>query len=563
MNIVIIGGVATGCKVAARMRRLTQDSEITIVEKGDVVSYASCGMPYFVGGDIADYKRLMDTAKGKIRDASYFMSMNAVKVLNCSMADQIDRKGKTVSIIHTVSGKKTTLPYDYLVLATGGSPVELPIEGKDLNHVFRMSHPKDALALKTFIQMQQPKRAVIIGGGLIGVEMIEALAKQGLRVTILEVLPRILPGLIDEEMSAYLMKYLQSKGVDVRSKSRVTRIEGDDSGNVRKVIMDGTEISTDLVLIAAGVRANSTLARNAGLKIGEHGDVWVNEYLQTSDASIYAGGDCVCNTHILTGKQVYAPMGSTANKHGRIIANNIMGYGEKFVGILGTAVIKIFGYNVGKVGLTEEQAKEAKFDVMSSLVPSTDLPHYYPTSRNLLIKMIADRKSKVILGVQAVGEGEAVKRIDVAAAMISSKATIDDVANLDLGYAPPFSTALDIIAHAANILRNQAAGLVKFISPGQVHEMMGQGEDLLFLDVRPPDDFRERRIYYPNVRLVPFGKLRDHAQDLPKDKRIIIICRSGHRAYEAQRILERFDFPQVMVLSGGLDAWPYDIVSGD
>jgi NADPH-dependent 2,4-dienoyl-CoA reductase/sulfur reductase-like enzyme/rhodanese-related sulfurtransferase len=558
MKAIIVGGVAVGPKTAARLRRLNPEAEITIVEKGKVLSYAGCGMPYYVSGEVVESKNLMDTPAGVIRNSLFFLNVKGITVLDRTLAEKIDRRAKTVSMVHLETGERKSLPYDKLVLATGGSPIELPIQGKELNHVFRMWQPEDALSMREFIHGKKPKKAVIIGAGLIGIEMTEALAKQGLQVAVLEMLPSILPGLLDEEAAAYLTRYLRVKGVDVRCGTRVTRIEGDDQGNVQKVITEKGEIPGDMVLIAVGVRPNSKLAKEAGLEIGDLGDIKVNEYLQTSDPDIYAGGDCVRNIHLLTGNPVFAPMGSTANKHGRVIANNIMGCGEKFKGILGISVVKVFDYNVGKSGLTESQAREAGFEVVITLVPSSDIPHYYPTKKPLLLKLIADRKTRKLLGIQGVGPGEVVKRIDVLATAMSLGATIDDLPSFDLGYAPPYSTAIDIAAHAANVLRNKIDGIAPFLTPGEVKEMADRGEDFLWLDVRSPEEYKQTRIEDPRVKLVPLGTLRRRTQEIPKYKKIVTLCKAGLRAYEAQTILEGAGFKDVRIMDGGLEGWPYE-----
>jgi NADPH-dependent 2,4-dienoyl-CoA reductase/sulfur reductase-like enzyme/rhodanese-related sulfurtransferase len=559
MKVVIIGGVAVGPKTAARLRRLNPEAEITIVEKGKVLSYAGCGMPYYVSGEVADSKNLMDTPFGVIRDSLFFLNVKGIGVLDRTLAEKIDRKKKTVSTVHLETGESKTLPYDKLVLATGGSPIELPIPGRELNHVFRMWQPEDALSMREFIRERKPQQAVIIGGGLIGIEMTEALDKQGLQVTVLEMLPSVLPGLLGEETAAYLTRYLRVKGVDVRCGTRVTRIEGDDQGNVQKVITEKGEVPADMVLTAVGVRPNSKLAKEAGLETGDMGDIKVNEYLQTSDPDIYAGGDCVRNNHLLTGKPVFAPMGSTANKHGRLIANNIMGYGEKFKGILGTAVVKVFDYSVGKSGLTESQAREAGYEPVTTLIPSSDMPHYYPTKKPVFLKVIADRKTRRLLGIQGVGPGEVVKRIDVLAMAMTLGATIDDLPAVDLGYAPPYSTAIDIAAHAANILRNKIDGIAPFLTPKEVKEMAERGEDFLWLDVRTPEEYKEKRIGDPRIKLVPLGILRRHIQELPREKRVVTLCKAGLRAYEAQTILGGSGFKDVQVMDGGVEAWPYEV----
>lgn len=562
MKVLVIGGVATGPKAAARLRRLNPKAEITIIEKGKILSYAGCGMPYYVSGDVDDCRSLSATAAGVLRDSVFFHNVKNVNVLDRTLAQSIDRKNKTVEIVNVETGQSDTLPYDKLVLATGGEPITLPIKGVGLNNVFRLWQPEDAIAMRELVTAGNPKTAVIIGGGMIGVEMTEALTRLGLHVTVVEMMPHLLPGLFDEEVAAYLTRYIRSQGVDILTGCRVTEILGDDEGNVTRVITSGAEIPSDIVLIAIGVRPNTKLAREAGLEIGKTGGIAVNEYLQTSDPDIYAGGDCVENVHLLTAQKVFVPLGSTANKHGRIIANNIMEYKEKFKSVLGTGVVKVFDYNVGKTGLTEFQAREAGFDVVTTLCPATDNAHYYPTHKPVLLKLIADRKTEKILGLQAVGFGEAVKRVDVIATALTFGATIDDLPALDLGYAPPYSTAVDISAHAANILRNKIEGIAKALTPMQVKGKIDRGEDFIWLDVRTPAEYKKERIEDPRIKLIPLGMLRQRLNELPRDKEIITFCKLSLRGYEAQTILDGEGYKDVKFMDGGLEAWPCG-VAGD
>jgi NADPH-dependent 2,4-dienoyl-CoA reductase/sulfur reductase-like enzyme/rhodanese-related sulfurtransferase len=562
IKVVIIGGVATGPKTAARLRRLNPEAEITIIERGKILSYAGCGLPYYVSGDVAEYRSLNSTPAGIPRDSVFFRNVKNIKVLDRTLARSIDRIKKTVDIVHVETGESDTLSYDELVLATGGQPVNLPIEGTDLNNVFRLWQPEDALAMSEVIASKGAKTGVIIGGGLIGVEMTEALTKRGVDVTVVEMMDHILPGLLDEEVAAYLARYVRSQGVDILTGIRVKQIVGNDHGDVVKVITSEGEIPSDLVLIAVGVRSNSKLAQEVGLKIGKTGGIVVNEYLQTSDPDIFAGGDCVENIHLMTGENVYVPLGSTANKHGRVIANNIMGYQEKFDGILGTAVVKVFNYNVAKTGLTERHAREAGFDVVTALSAAPDSAHYYPTHKPLLLKLIADRKTKKILGLQAAGLGETVKRLDVVSTAMTFGATVDDLPALDLGYAPPYSTAVDIAAHVANILRNKIDGIAKALTPMEVKAKVEKGEDFIWLDVRSPEEQREKRIEDPRVKLIPLGMLRQRLHDLPRDKEIITFCKISLRGYEAQTILDGEGYKDVKFMDGGIDAWPYDVVFG-
>ncbi len=561
MKVVIIGGVAVGPKTAARLRRLNPEAEITMIDTGKILSYAGCGIPYFLGGDFEEASRLYETPAGVLRDSSFFWNIKGVKVMDRTRAEAIDRRQKTVRTVNLETGEPQTIPYDRLVLATGGRPVALPINGMDLNQVYRIYLPEDAIALRDAVFDRDVKNAVIIGGGLIGMEMAEAFTKQGVHVSIVEALPQVLPGVLDGEMAAYLLRYLRELRIDVHLNTRVNRIVGDAQRNPVKAETSGPEIPADLVVAAVGVHPNSELARGAGLKLGPIGDIKVNEFLQTSDPEIYAGGDCVCNIHRVSGRPVYAPMGSTANKHGRIIANNIMGAGESFKGVLGTSVVKVVRYNVGKTGLTEAQAREAGFDVVTALVPSNDVPHYYPTSKALLLKLIADRKTRRILGLQGVGPGEVAKRIDIVATAVNFGATIDDLAGIDLGYAPPYSTAIDIAAQAANILRNKIDGTAVAETPAEVKSRVEKGEPFVWLDVRSPQEYARKRIEDPRVKLISLGELRRKAGDLPRDKKIVTLCKAGLRAYEAQTILKGAGFRDVHFMDGGVEAWPYEIFS--
>ncbi len=562
MKVIIIGGVAAGPKTAARLRRLDPEAEITIIERGKILSYAGCGMPYYVSGDIPDYGSLNSTPAGVPRDSLFFRNVKNISVLDRTLARSIDLEKKTVDVVHVETGEARTLSYDKLVLATGGQPMNLPIEGVGLNGVFRLYQPEDALAMTEVITAKGAKTAVIIGAGLIGVEMTEALTRRGVEVTVVEMMPHVLPGLLDEEVAAYLARYMRSQGVDILTGSRVNKIVGNDQGIVTKVVISDAEIPADMVLIAVGVRPNSKLAQEAGLKIGKTGGIVVNGYLQTSDPDVYAGGDCVENNHLITGENVFVPLGSTANKHGRVIANNIMGHREKFDGILGTAAVKVFNYNVAKTGLTERQAREAGLDVVTALTAAPDSAHYYPTHKPLLLKLIADRKTKKLLGLQAVGPGETVKRVDVVATALTFGATVDDLAGLDLGYAPPYSTAVDTAAHAANILRNKMDGIARGVTPMEVRAKIERGDDFIFLDVRSAAEHREKRIEDPRVKVIPLGMLRQRLDELPKEKEIITFCKISLRGYEAQKILDGAGFKDVKFMDGGIDAWPYEVVFG-
>jgi NADPH-dependent 2,4-dienoyl-CoA reductase/sulfur reductase-like enzyme/rhodanese-related sulfurtransferase len=557
-KILIIGGVATGPKAAARARRLDPDAEITIVERGELLSYAGCGLPYYIEGKVENMKELLFSPIGMPGDRAFSRQAKNVKVLNRTLATAINRQEKTVEVVDLATGQKMNLPYDKLVLATGGLPVEPPIEGLNLNNVFRLNHPDHAVAIRDAATSGKIKKAVLIGGGLIGMEVTEALATIGIEVAIVEMLPHVLPLMLDQEVAAFLTKHIEDNGVEVRTGEKVLKIVEDDLGNATGVVTDKGEVEAQMVLVAIGVRPNVQLAKDAGLELGSTGAIAVNEYLQTSDPDIYAGGDCVETPHLVTGKKAFCPMGSTANKQGRVIGDNVTGSQTTYPGTTGTAVAKVFDYSVGKTGLNEREARENGYQVVTSLVPGPDRAHYYPESKKILLKMVAEAKTGRLLGLQAVGPGDAVKRIDVFASALFFKATVEDLRNVDLAYAPPYSSAIDLVAVAANIISNKINGLAKGISPVEVKEKLDRGDDFLWLDVRSPDEFKAMRIEDERVKLIPLDRLHESLDSLPRDKEIIAFCEAGQRGYEAQRILHWGGFKDVKFMDGSIVAWPFD-----
>jgi len=558
-RVIVIGGVATGPKAAARLRRLDATANITVIERGDLVSYAGCGTPYYVKGDIAEFGELIETPVGTPRDAAFFRQVKDIHVLTRTLVQTVDREKKMVSVINLDTGEQQELPYDKLVLATGGTPFLPPVPGIDLKHVFTLRSPHDASAIRDAIDSGRAKRAVIVGAGLIGLEMCEALSARGLAVTVVEMFPHMLPGLLDMETAAFLGRHAKAQGIMGVMGERVVGLEGDYQGNVVRVVTDKQSIETDMVVIAVGVRPNDQLARDAGLEVHEKGGIIVNEYMQTSDPDIYAGGDCVLCKHRVSDQMVYVPLGSTANKHGRVIGTNIAGGKETFPGILGTAVAKHCEFNIGCTGLTEKKARELGYNVVTTLSPAPDHAHYYPGAKVIFVKLIVDADTRKVLGVQVVGPGDVAKRVDVIATALGFGATVDDLATLDLGYAPPYSGALDNVIHAANITRNKLDGIAKTISPVEVKAKIDAGDEFVLLDVRGPAEYEAMRIEDPRVKLIPLGKLRASLDQLPKDKEIIAFCKISLRGYEAQCILEGAGFQNVRFMDGGVVGWPYEI----
>jgi NADPH-dependent 2,4-dienoyl-CoA reductase/sulfur reductase-like enzyme/rhodanese-related sulfurtransferase len=551
-KIVVIGGTACGPKAAARARRCDQQARITLVEQGENLSVATCGLPYYVSGVIDSRQELLT------RGADFFKRVMNIDVLTRTRAVAIDRKNRRVEVLNLETDQTSAIEYDKLVLATGSLPAAPELKGRNLSGVFTLSKIEEAQAIRELVSSRRIKRAVIIGAGLIGLEMAESLTAQGLEVSLVEALDWVLPTLLDFEVAAYLEKHLRGKGVKLFLGQKIVGFEGDGKGQLKKVITEKTELEAGLALLAIGVRPNSGLARDAGLKIGATGGIAVNPRLQTSDPDIYAGGDCVENTSLVTGQKMLAPLGSTANKHGRVIGTNISGGDESFPGVAGASIAKVFDFNVGRVGLSQRQAEKAGYDVVTSLVPGYEHATYYPRGREILVKLVADTRGK-LLGGQVAGPGDTDKRIDVLATALTFGATVDDLANIDLAYAPPYNSALDPLHNAANVIRNKRSGHARAMTPMEVERKLKSGDDFILLDVRSPGEWHTNRIEAPQTKLIPLRELRKKLDELPRDAEIVTYCHTSVRAYQAQRILDGAGFKDVKFMDGSIASWPYEI----
>jgi NADPH-dependent 2,4-dienoyl-CoA reductase/sulfur reductase-like enzyme/rhodanese-related sulfurtransferase/anti-sigma regulatory factor (Ser/Thr protein kinase) len=553
MKVVIIGGVAAGPKVAAKIMRLDPDADVTIVEKGRLLSYAGCGLPFYISGTVKDQSELMSSPAGVVRDPIFFQQVKNVHLMNQTEAIEIDRKKKQVRVKHLLDGTELLLDYDKLVLATGSEPVMPDIEGIKLGNIFTLHGVTDAEGIKAALDRGKAHDVVIVGGGLIGIEMTEALVKKGCRVTIVECLPQIFR-LLDTELAMLVENQLESHGIRVLTDTHVTKFQGKDT--VESVVTSRGIYPADLVIIAAGHRPNVALAKQAGLQIGTIGGLKVNPKMQTSDPDIYAAGDCVENIDMITQKPCYVPLGSTANKQGRVAAINICGGSDTFAPILGTVACKVFDYNVAVTGLTEHTAGKAGFDVITVLVPAPDREHFVPGAQLVMLKLVVDRKTRRLLGAQAIGAGNGDKRIDVAATAIAAKMTVEQIANLDLCYAPPYSPVIDNIITAANVARNKLDGLMDGVSSKEVWQMMQEKKDFVLLDVRTPSEYQRERLN--GATFIPLASLRSRYVELDRNKPIVAFCNYSLRGYEAAIILKHEDFKDVKVLDGGLEMWPYE-----
>jgi len=562
-RIVVIGGVACGPKSAARAKRLDPGCEIILLEKGGEISYGACGLPFYLEGEVKEIKELINTPVGVPRDVNFFRAVKGVEARVNTEAVEIDRNRKVVKIRDLVEGKEEDLPYDNLVIATGSRPVRPPLPGIDLDGIHCLKTLGDGQAIKKAIEGSKRKKAVIVGAGLIGLECVESLLKAGFETHVIEKLPFVLPALLDEEMAVPLMKHLQAKGVFLHCNDGVARFEDDGQGRVSRVVTEKNAIEADLVILAIGFRPNIELAQKAGLEIGKYG-IKVDSHLRTSDPSIYAGGDCIESRNIVTGMPCYAPMGSTANKHGRIIGNNLSGWNSTFSGVCGTGVCRILGFNVARTGLTERDAVNLGYDVLTTLSPGPDRPHYMKGCGLIHLKLIAEAYSGRLLGVQILGHGEMLSRVDTIAALLAKAGTIDDLSEIDMAYAPPFSPAMDNVIVAANIIQNKRDSVARAYSPAEVKAKLDAGEDFILLDVRTPKELEVLSLPYDNVVHIPLGKVRERAGELPMDKEIVCLCKLSLRGYEAARMLigQGFEEDNIKFLDGGIVAWPYEKIVG-
>lgn len=552
LRVVVVGGVAAGPKIASKVIRMCPEAEVTIVEKGTLLSYAGCGLPYYVSGAVKEQKELMSTPVGTVRDPVFFQHVKNVKVLNETEAMEIDRAGKRLRVRDLVRGSESWLAYDKLALATGAKAVVPPIPGTDLANVFTLQGVHDAEGIRALLAQDKARDVVIVGGGLIGVEITEALVQRGCRVTMVEMLPQILR-ILDPEMVRLVEQHMESHGVKVLTGTKVEALEGHRA--VKSVMTSAGRITADMVVLAIGVRPNVALAKAAGLEIGRTGAIKVDDHMQTTDPDIFAAGDCVECLDIVANEPCFVPLGSTANKQGRVAAVNICGGQDRFPGVLGSTVCKVFDYCVARTGLSESAARTQGYDSVVAIAPAPDKAHFMPGAKLLILKLIADRKSRKLLGAQAIGPGAGDKRVDVAAMALTAGMTVDDIANADLCYAPPYAPAMDNIITAANVLRNKMDGYMVGVSVQEVYDMQQQKRDFVFLDVRSPQEYEQVRL--PGSMLIPLGSLRGRLGELPKEKEVVTFCKISLRGYEAALILKAAGFNNVRVMDGGVAMWPF------
>lgn len=558
-KLVIIGGSAAGAKAAAKARRLDQKAEITLIQREPNLSMASCGYPYYVGGVFDDRNMLLTTPTGVVRDPAFFLKTKNIKALIETEAVAIDPKKKSVTCTDLKTGQQSMIDYDKLILCTGAGAALPPVPGIGLDGVTTLLSMADTDYLRKVRDEKKVTKAVIMGGGLIGVEACEALKESGISVTLVEMADDILT-FLDPQLAKLTANHIKSKGVEVITGIGVTAFLGEAGKLVGVKLQDDSIIYCGTAVVATGVRPNVKLAGEAGLGIGKLGGILVDEYMATSDPDIYAAGDCVEIKHLITGKNVLAPMGDLANLQGRVAGENaICGNSVAFPGTIHTSICKVFDFAAGSTGLTEKSARQNAIDNIETVINvSPDKPGFMG-AKILISKILVDKDSKRILGYQCVGNGDVSRQMATAAMAIQGEMTLDRLVCADLPYAPPFSPAIDHFIASAHIVGNKLKGRLKTISAEEVYQKIKSGERPFFIDGRGPDEYEVLRLGI-GEKYIPLGVLRGRLDELPaaKDAEIICFCKVSLRGYETALILEENGWTNVKVMEGGIIAWPYD-----
>lgn len=544
MKYIVIGGVAGGATVAARLRRMDEQAEIILLERGAYVSYANCGLPYYIGGEISERDHLfVQTVKG-------FQDRFAIDIRVRQEAVEILREQKAVRIKNLETGVEYTESYDKLVLSPGAAPIRPNLEGINLPNIFTLRNVPDTDAIKNYITANRPRRAVVVGGGFIGLEMAENLHRQGLEVHVVEMGRQVMAP-IDYSMASIVHHHMVEQGIHLHLERGVTRFASSASGALEVVLSDEQKIETDMVILSIGVRPETTLAKDSGLAIGAMGGISVNEYMQTSDPDIYALGDAVEVVHGVTGKPALIPLAGPANKQGRIVADNIV-YGNVSVysGTIGTSIAQVFDLTVAAAGANSKLLDREKIPYLSSFTHSQSHAGYYPGAVSMSVKILFSPENGRLLGAQIVGFDGVDKRIEMLAQVIQNQGTVADLMELEHAYAPPYSSAKDPVNMAGFVADNILKKRVETILWSDVASLPA---DAVKIDVRTPAEYELGTI--PGFVNIPVDELRVRLAELPKDRLIVVTCAIGLRGYLAYRILKQHGFTNVKNLSGGYKTW--------
>lgn len=535
-RIIIIGGVAAGATAAAKVRRLSPEARIIMLEAGPDISFANCGLPYYIGGDIKSRSKLI------LQSPESFNEQYNVEVHTHTMVTAIDRNHKKITAMDVRNGDTQDYEYDKLILAQGGRPVKPEIPGADAEHVFSLWTLEDMDNIHRFIEEEEPETAIVIGGGFIGLEMVEALVKRGMKVHVVEMMPHVM-GIMDPEIAGFIQQEMLSYGVKIHSNKGVTAIH---TNSVK--LNDGTVLKSDMVIMSIGVRPTLQLAKDAGLEIGEVGGLLVNEYLQTSDEHIYAAGDMVEIQHRVSGKKVRIPLAGPANRQGRIAAENALGGKHPYKGATGTSIVRVFEAVAGITGLSLKQARAAGLPADAVVVHKEHHTSYYPGAENVTVMLVYNTETGAILGGQTAGYKGADRRLDVIATAMAGGLTIHDLADVDFAYSPPLGTANDAINMAAYTAENRKSGYSPSVTVAELDELIKQINPVV-IDVRDMFAFDKSNIQ--GSYNIPLEALPEQLHAIPKELNIIVYDETGKKGHQALRMLKGAGIDKVWNISGG------------
>jgi NADPH-dependent 2,4-dienoyl-CoA reductase/sulfur reductase-like enzyme/rhodanese-related sulfurtransferase len=546
MKVVIVGGVAGGASVATRLRRMDEHAEIVLLERGPYISFANCGLPYYIGGVIPDRDSLLVQTPEAMRDVF------AIDARTHHCVTKINREAKAITVENVLTGQTHTETYDKLVLSPGAAPFVPPIPGHDLPNVFVLRTVPDMDMIKAYIDKQRPKQAVIVGGGFIGVELAENLHLHKIQVTLVEMMNQILAPL-DYEMAAMVHQHLQFTGIRLALGDGLKAIERENK-RLSVVLQSGRRADADMVILAIGVRPENVIAKEAGLDLGIRGTIATNEYLQTSDPDIYAIGDVAQVIHLVTQRPAHVALAGPASKQGRLVADHIIGRPVRYKGAQGTSIVKVIDLAVASTGLNERQLEQAGIAYQSATIHIANHAGYYPGASPMAFKLLFDPQEGQILGAQIVGKEGVDKRIDVIATAMRAGMTVFDLEESELAYAPPYGSARDPVNIIGFVASNMLRGDSKMLYWDEI-ETLDHSTDFL-LDVRNPEEVAAGAI--DGAVNIPLPQLRDRLDEIPRDRRIVVYCQAGQRAYFAYRILVQNGY-EATNLSGGYKTYSHAI----
>jgi NADPH-dependent 2,4-dienoyl-CoA reductase/sulfur reductase-like enzyme/rhodanese-related sulfurtransferase len=544
-KIVVIGGVAAGASAAVKARRTDEAADIIMFERGSYVSWANCGLPYYVGGEIKSRENLV-----LVSEALFDRRFN-IAVKSGHEVTSIDRANKKIGGIKLDTGESFEESYDKLVLAPGGRPVRPPIPGIDLSGIFTVTTIPEADKIKQYIDNNGVKKAVVIGAGFIGLETLEALTSKGLEVSLVEGTEHVLP-IFDIEMVTGIHQYMRSKGINLYLAEKVVGFGGE--GTVQYLeLSSGKRLETNMVILSIGVAPETKLAKEAGLAIGVTGGIAVSDTMQTSDPDIYAAGDAVETLHWVTGKKVRLALAGPANKQGRVAGANAVGGNMTYKGAAGSSIVRVGDMVAGKTGLAEKEAISEGIPYFVSYNHPANHAGYYPGGAGMTMKLVVEKQTGRLLGAQVIGKNGVDKRIDVFASAIYAKHSVRDLEDLDLCYAPPFASAKDPVILAGYVAANILRGEINSITPRELDEVLTRGKQIQVVDVRTPEEFKQGHI--PGAINVPLDELRQKYTELDQGKETVVNCGVGYRSYLAYKILQAKGFKNLLNLSGGITSW--------